>query len=112
MFEFIKRMKKKPVFMYASMDGVSCESDWCQIYIDSYLQGHWNLLKIIDNNHNVKNSRYHLIFGSCAAIMGYYVFDPWLLLLLTSFNKYAIAMWSNKGNMMMETIGVCLLVFR
>ena len=105
-------MKKKPVFLNVSMDDVSCESDWFQIYIDSYLRGHCNLLKIIDNNHNVNNSRYHLIFGSCADIMGYHVFDPWLLLLLTSFNKYDIAMWYNKGNMIMETISVCLLVFR
>ena len=32
-----------------------------------------------DTNHNVKNSRYEIIGGSCATIMESYVFYPWLL---------------------------------
>ena len=36
-------------------------------------------MAIINTNNNVKNSRYQIIGGSCSAIMGFYVFDPWLL---------------------------------
>ena len=29
---------------------------------------------LIDTNHNVKNNRYHMIGGSCASIIGQYVY--------------------------------------
>ena len=72
-------MKAKPVCLNVSTGGVSCESAWFQSCIDSYIRGHWNILALIYPNHNVKNPRYYLIGGSCADIMGSYVFDPWLL---------------------------------
>ena len=73
--------------MNAEIDGVSCESAWCQSKIDSYIWGHWNVFSIVDTDNNFKNSRYHLIGGSCAAIMGSYVSYPWLLKMAGVFNK-------------------------
>ena len=34
---------------------------------------------LIDTNHNVKNNRYQMIGGSCAAILGGYVYDIGIL---------------------------------
>ena len=36
-------------------------------------------MELIENNHNIMNYRYYIIGGSCDAIMGSYVFSPYLL---------------------------------
>ena len=62
-----------------STDGVSCEVQWNLTVTQEFLDGKKNYISVPDTNHNVKNSRYQLIGGSSAAVMGRYVFDPWLL---------------------------------
>ena len=41
---FFSKRNKRPILLDASIDGVSCESACCQIYID-YLQGQWNVME-------------------------------------------------------------------
>ena len=79
MYKFIRRTRTKQFSLNESIYGVSCELSQCQIYIECYFQGHWNILATIDTNRNVNSYRYHIIGASCAAIMGSYVLDPWLL---------------------------------
>jgi hypothetical protein len=62
-----------------STDGVSCEMDWNRKSTLEYLQGKSNQLSFPDTNHNVKNCRYQMIGGSCAAVLGMFCFDPWSL---------------------------------
>ena len=44
-----------------------------------YLEVKSNNISFTDTNHNVKNRRYQLVGGYCAAVIGLYCFGPWLL---------------------------------
>eukprot|EP00978_Attheya_sp_CCMP212_P011276 scaffold27710_cov70-Attheya_sp.AAC.1 len=68
------------VLLNTAVDGVSCESHFCRRQISSFLQGEFNILGLVDPNHNAKNSRYQMFGGSWASVrMGQYVLDPWIL---------------------------------
>ena len=69
----------KAVLLNHSTDGVSCETTWNVTTTLNYLSGKINHISFPDTNHNVKNCRYQLVGGSCAAAIGFYCFDPWLL---------------------------------
>ena len=43
------------------------------------MSGNFCDVGLIDTNHNVKNNRYQMIGGSCAAIIGGYVYGIWIL---------------------------------
>ena len=57
--------------------------------IMKYLGGNINHLSFTDTNHNFKNCCYQLVGGYCAAVIGFYCFDPWLLH-MTVVAKYMI----------------------
>ena len=63
----------------APFDGFSCESSWQRTLLINYLKGVINCLGIIDSNYTLNNLHYHLIGGSCSAVIRTHVIDPWLL---------------------------------
>ena len=68
------------VVLNQSTDGVSCEVECNKQTILDFLSGTSNVCALPDPNHNAKNGRYQQFGGSCAAVIGHYVIDPWLLL--------------------------------
>ena len=64
----------KSLLMNYSTDGDSCETEWNLTTMINYLEGKRNQLSFPDTSHNVKNSRYQMVGGSCAAIIGFFVF--------------------------------------
>lgn len=60
-------------------DGVSCEVQWNMQTLLDYLDGLTNVCSLPDPNHNAKCCRFQLVGGSCAACIGNYVVDPFLL---------------------------------
>ena len=63
-----------------STDGVSCEVEWNKQTVLDYLSETGNVCALPDTNHNAKSGRYQQFGGSCAAVIGHYVIDHWILL--------------------------------
>jgi len=67
------------IVLNQSTDGVSCEVEWNKQSVLNFLAGDSNVCALPDPNHNAKNGHYQQFGGSCAAVIGHYVIDPWLL---------------------------------
>ena len=66
-------------FLNSAVDVVPCDSVMIQEELLNYMPGDICYVGLIDKNHNVKNDRYHMIGGSCAKILGGYVYNKGLL---------------------------------
>ena len=66
-------------FLKSSVDGVPCESIMIHKELLNYMSGDVFYVGLIDTNQNVKNNRYQMIGGSCASILGGYVYGIGLL---------------------------------
>ena len=61
------------------VDEVPCEYVMIQEALLNYISGYVFNVGLIDINYNVKHNRYHMIGGSCAAIIGEYLYVIGLL---------------------------------
>ena len=85
MCKFIKATKTKPVCLNTSMDGVSCDMALCESYIESCLQGYWNVLTIIYINNNVKTfsgASSLVVHAMLSWSLMYLSHDDWICLVL------------------------------
>ena len=66
-------------FLNSAVDGLPCESVMIQEALLNYMSVDVCYVGLINTNHNMKNNCYQMIGGSCAAILGGYVYDIGLL---------------------------------
>ena len=65
----------KSVLLNHSSGGVSCDTGCNLTTIMNYLECKRSRISFPGTNHNVKNTRYHMIGGSCAAIIDFFVLN-------------------------------------
>ena len=62
------------VILNHSTDGFSCDIECNLTTMINCLEGNSNQILFTDTNQNVKNGRYQMVGGSCAAIIGFFLF--------------------------------------
>ena len=62
-----------------SNDGVRFETAWKFSTTISSLKDKYNQLSFPDTKYSIKRGRYKMLGGACAAAIGIYWFDPWIL---------------------------------
>ena len=67
------------VLLNTAVDGVSCEYFFYRWKISILIEGKYNIIGLVDTNHNTKKYLYQIFGESWVTVMGQYFLDPYIL---------------------------------